>query len=169
MKTVKQEPEKPSAIHISSYDANARLIENKRPKREVKSRPAFLENFDEKPVKRKSKRFHCKKCRKNKSFSTIKQLERHVQSHHENKDAIICEICSAKLKSEVYYKRHVATRHPDTPKSYVCDFDGKAFAAKDYLRIHMDRHRVHQILTCKTCYKSYISKHTFRRHLKMVK
>lgn len=150
--------------------------ENRRfPKREIKTKKILLDedqmSVNTSPSKRKSKRFHCLKCRKGKSFTTQKQLDRHVQTVHNKKNqcSLICEICSAALRSEVYLKRHMDTRHPENPKTYVCDFDGRTFAAKDYIRIHMDRHRLHQILTCTICQKSYISKHTFRRHLKMVR
>lgn len=120
--------------------------------------------------KRKSKRFQCSACKTNKPFTTQKQLNRHIQRFHIKKEEeIICEICSQKLMSEKYFKRHLTTRHPERPKAFICDFEGRSFASKDYIRIHMDRHRKHQILTCTICQKSYISKHTFRRHLKMVK
>lgn len=142
---------------------------NLRPRRQTSKIAVSVDHIDNKPYKRKKKRFRCVKCRKVKLFSTQKQLDRHEITHSKKSlNVIICEICSAQLKSEVYYKRHLAARHPDEPKIYICDHDGRSFAAKDYLRIHMDRHRVHQILTCHTCTKSYISKHTFRRHLKMV-
>lgn len=149
--------------------------DNRRSRRETKSKIILS---DEELIntnlvsKRKAKRFRCIKCRKEKSFTTQKQLDRHIQTVHNKKIQqcnLICEICSSSLRSEVYLKRHMDTRHPDNPRTFVCDFDGRTFAAKDYIRIHMDRHRLHQILTCTICQKSYISKHTFRRHLKMVR
>lgn len=152
-------------------------MENRRSRRETKSRVILsddeqisgINTFS--PSRKKFKRFRCQKCRKDKSFTTQKQLDRHVDAVHNKKiqSSLICEICSASLRSEVYLKRHMDTRHPENPKTYVCDFDGRTFTAKDYIRIHMDRHRLHQVLTCTICQKSYISKHTFRRHLKMVR
>jgi Zinc-finger of C2H2 type/Zinc finger, C2H2 type len=145
--------------------------ENRRPRREIKRKYKIsAQDVSESPVKKKQKRFRCTKCTKERRFSTQKQLNRHLQQVHMRKStqSIICEICSATLKSEVYYQRHKASRHPETPKIYICDFDGCTFTAKDYIRIHMERHKVHQVLTCTICQKSYISKHTFRRHLKMV-
>ena len=81
---------------------------------------------------------------------------------------IKCEICSTMLKSAAYFKRHMQTRHPKIVKVFICDNCGKSFDHKDYLRTHIDRHRRHQILICTLCQKSYISKATFRRHLKTV-
>lgn len=129
------------------------------------------DDIKESPTKRKIKRFRCGKCRKEKSFTTLKQLNRHLLSAHckKNPEVIICEICSALVTSEGYYKRHLKTKHPSVPKTFICDYDGRTFTSKDYLRTHIDRHRKHQILTCKTCMKTYVSRFTFRRHLKMVK
>lgn len=150
------------------------IIESSRPRRS--NRPTFsklilsAEDLNIKNPKRKSKRFPCPTCKTLRSFTTHKQLCRHIQIVHKKiQPEIICEICSQKLRSETYFKRHMATKHSATPRIYVCDFDGRAFTAKDYIRIHMDRHRQYQILTCTICQKSYGSRHTFRRHLKMVR
>lgn len=162
----------PASIEDALKDPGNPRNLNSRPKRNSSFKLQITaDHVDKRTYKRKAKRFRCLKCRKVKLFTTQKQLERHEKVSHSRKslDVVICEICSAQLKSEAYYKRHLAARHPDEPKIFICDHDGKSFVAKDYLRIHMDRHRVHQILTCKICTKSYISKHTFRRHLKMVR
>lgn len=148
--------------------------EYRRPKREIISKLNRLTAEDieeEKQIKTKIKKFSCWKCKTNKSFLTQKQLDRHIQSAHKKKEEkkISCDICSKKLKSEIYLKRHKATRHRETPRVFICDYDGKSFTAKDYIRIHMDRHRLHQILSCSVCQRRYISKHTFRRHLKSVR
>lgn len=120
---------------------------SRRPKREKSSKLSTITTADvaEPKPKRKSKKFQCTRCRKRKCFSTQKQLDQHVSMVHTQKMRanIVCEICSARLKSETYLKNHIMKKHPKTPKSFVCDFDGKTFAAKDYIRIHMDRHRVH--------------------------
>lgn len=145
-----------------------------RPKREIVSKLNIkLEDFKEEKHLKKSKtrRFRCLKCRKDKYFTTQKRLDRHLHVAHEEKSEqkLKCEICSKLLKSQVYLKRHMTTRHPEKPKVFICDYDGIIFAAKDYLRIHMDRHKLHQVLTCSICQKSFVSRHTFRRHLKMVR
>lgn len=116
--------------------------------------------------KHKRKRLECLECNPRKTFATKKQLQSHVEKAHKTVNlevGIICQICFKSLRSENYYKRHLATRHPETPKIFICDFDGQSFRSKDYIRIHMDRHRQHQILTCATCQKSYVSRHTFMR------
>lgn len=121
--------------------------EGRRPKREKSSKLSTITIADvaEPKPKRKSKKFQCTRCRKRKCFSTQKQLDQHIAMVHTQKilSNITCNICSALLKSETYLKNHILKKHPKTPKSFVCDFDGKSFAAKDYIRIHMDRHRVH--------------------------
>lgn len=118
---------------------------------------------------RKKSKLVCLLCPKEKTFASKTLLNSHFRKVHRESKIIICEICSAKLKSEAYYKRHMETRHPKIQKIFFCDYCGKSFKHKDYLRIHMDRHRIHQILTCTVCQKSYTSRHTFRRHLKMVR
>lgn len=171
-----KEEESCSVIIFKQLDSeSSHEIECIRPKRERKQKLDFkfeasTYEFEKKTISRKKKRFSCLKCSNHKTFLSRKQLNKHNKNVHINKseENIICEICSASLCSEAYYNRHVKTKHPTTPKLFICDYDGKDFAHKDYLRIHMDRHRVHQILTCKICTKSYISRHTFRRHLKMV-
>ncbi|KAG5673976.1 hypothetical protein PVAND_003972 [Polypedilum vanderplanki] len=77
---------------------------------------------------------------------------------------IVCEICKAVLKSQSYYQRHKKTRHPAKPLQYICDYDGKIFTAKSYLRIHMQRH-IEEILICNVCCRAYNSKISFRSHL----
>ena len=144
---------------------NCTINSNDRPRRsKIPTSKAILSAVDlnHEQSKCKNKRFKCKTCKKIKFFSTHRQLQRHVQKSHKIQEDIICEICSQKLRSKKYFKRHMLTRHPAVSKRYICDFDGQVFAAKDYIRIHMDRHRQHQIHTCKICQKSYISKHTFR-------
>jgi transcription elongation factor Elf1 len=79
-----------------------------------------------------------------------------------------CNLCDASLYSEKFLMRHMITRHPKTPKILICDFDGKQFRNKDNLKFHMERHRSTELLTCEICQKSYISKMTFKRHLKTV-
>lgn len=123
-----------------------------------------------KTTKRKAKRFHCKDCKQTKSFTSSNKLNRHLSAVHKNKEhqTNVCEICSASLTSASYLRRHMLAKHPARPRMFICDYDGKEFVLKDYLRVHMDRHRKHQILTCTVCQKSFISKHTFRKHLMMV-
>lgn len=165
MQTQNEETQEiPSVLFIGEPQVEQ---EYRRPKR---SKINFETFFEKKSTKTKVKIFRCPKCRKIKSFSTQKHLDRHIRTVHGKKAAnnIECDICSKFLKSENYLKRHMTTKHPDNPKMFICDFDGRSFAAKDYIRIHMDRHRLHQTFTCHICMKSYISKHTFRRHLKMV-
>ncbi|CRL07690.1 CLUMA_CG020647, isoform A [Clunio marinus] len=158
-------------IKESASDVSDIQKHSLRPQRERKQKINLINDIvDQTICKRKIKRYHCIKCHRRKSFTSQTQLDRHIANTHSKKinhGVIICEICSAVLKSEAFYKRHLITKHPQTPKIYICDYDGKQFNAKDYLRIHMDRHRKNQILTCDICTKSYISLHTFRRHLKM--
>lgn len=35
-----------------------------------------------------------------------------------------CDVCQIVLKSEVYYKRHMDSKHPLKPQIYKCDYDG---------------------------------------------
>lgn len=144
-----------------------------RPKRESRRKEIFDGDDDDQQEKqkRKKKRFHCTLCTSKTFFASQKRLRNHMAKVHEKKSnpGIVCEICSSVLKSELYFKRHMTARHPATPKVYICDFDGRTYNTKDYIRIHMDRHRRYQILTCETCQKNYTSKHTFRKHLLIVR
>lgn len=140
-----------------------------RPRREKKVTQSVEACKEKKRKSRKLKSFYCSLCPRKKHFSSKKVYESHILEHDEKTEELVfmCEICSAVLRSEAYLKRHIETRHSKVQKIYSCDSCGKTFSHKDYLRIHIDRHRVHQILTCTVCQKSYSSKHTFRRHLKM--
>lgn len=145
-------------------------IIGKRPKRS--NTTGFKYSAEDITEFKKRKRLRCKLCRQHKGYLTQSLLDKHMKEAHGRQSQpteFICEYCSMSLKSEVYYKRHLLARHPKTPKTYICDFDGREFPAKDYIRIHMDRHRAHPILTCNVCQKSYLSLHTFRRHLKLVR
>lgn len=44
-----------------------------------------------------------------------------------SKKSFQCEICKTVLKSEYYLKKHKETRHPEMPRSYICDYDGISF------------------------------------------
>lgn len=135
----------------------------------VKAPPELDEDFPakSKPVQRR-KSFHCTQCKSGKAFSNQNRLDRHVERIHNSLKRVTCEICNVVLKSALFHKRHLMLKHPKTPRIYTCDYDGRTFELKDYLRIHLDRHRKHQMFTCEICQKVYISRHTFRRHLKMV-
>ncbi|CAG9809327.1 unnamed protein product [Chironomus riparius] len=94
------------------------------------------------------------------SKSTLKMNRKKGKS----KISLKCEICKTILKSEYYFKKHKERRHPEIPRNYICDYDGKHFANKNYLRIHMERHQ-QEILTCNICMKAYNSKIILKRHL----
>lgn len=119
-------------------------------------------------TRKKSKRFQCTQCKHRKAFMTQKRLDRHVATIHNSTKRVTCEVCNVVLKSALFHKRHMLARHPETPRLYTCDYDGRTFELKDYLRVHLDRHRKHQMYTCEICQRAYVSRHTFRRHLKMV-
>lgn len=84
-----------------------------------------------------------------------------------NGKGVKCKQCNKTLATNAYLARHIKTRHPKEKLEFICDFDGKKFSNKEYLKIHLERHS-NSILTCSVCMKSYLSKHTFRRHLKGV-
>jgi hypothetical protein len=164
-----------SSLHVSQLENKSSEDEDStRPKRETKVK--FKDSEDDQVEKKKArrrkktKRFHCTKCTTKMVFTTQRKLDNHLLNLHSviPSSSIVCEICSSVLKSELFYKRHMRSKHPKDPKLYICDFDGRTFTTKDYIRVHMDRHQRHQILTCLTCQKSYVSRHTFRRHLKIV-
>lgn len=117
--------------------------------------------------KKKTKKIRCTKCKKYKTFDTKKQLDEHVlKDHTRTRDAIICEFCCAVLKSDNYYKRHLATRHRQ--REYTCDHCAKVFSAKEYLINHIERHKQTTQLQCAICLTNYLTIQTYRRHLKSV-
>lgn len=119
-------------------------------------------------TRKRSKRFNCAQCKHGKAFINQKRLDRHVATIHNSSKRVTCQVCNVELKSALFHKRHILAKHPETPRLYTCDYDGRSFELKDYLRVHLDRHRKHQMYTCEICQKAYVSRHTFRRHLKMV-
>jgi KRAB domain-containing zinc finger protein len=80
--------------------------------------------------------YKCNLCEK--SFYTRKHLRTHIQTVHIDKPGQFeCEICHAKIKSRVAFKKH--KRRHDIGPEYTCDKCGKRYCHADSLRNHLQK------------------------------
>lgn len=57
-------------------------------------------------------------------MKTTKDTQKHEGKTGKSKKNLQCEICKSILKSEYYLKKHNESRHPDHPRTFICDYDG---------------------------------------------
>lgn len=80
--------------------------------------------------------FICKFC--NMEFPSRWSLHTHLKSHTEVYDKYKCGICGKGYSSPAGVKRHEETAHGAT--TFACQYCGKPFPCKDYLRYHVKNH-----------------------------
>ncbi|CAL8142549.1 unnamed protein product [Orchesella dallaii] len=80
--------------------------------------------------------FICKFC--NKEFSMRYHLHSHLKTHTEVYEKYKCGICGKGYSSVSGVKRHEESAHQSA--SYSCQYCGKEFPCRDYVRYHVKNH-----------------------------
>lgn len=92
----------------------------------------------------------CAEC--DQTFATDKGLRKHVKLHA--KHAFDCAYCDKTFSRSVNLAKHCRTAHTNE-KPYLCSECGVRFVRKDYLIIHMRRHRGDKPFKCQYCGKGF--------------
>ena len=110
-------------------------------------------------VKNDFGRITCNHCQK--TFSTQRNMKKHVEMIHEN-GKLKCDICS-KLISSYYLKKHTDTFHFGINR-VICNHCNKTFTTKSDMKKHVKRFHMSEKVKCEICSKLiasyYLKKHT---------
>ena len=82
------------------------------------------------------KNFPCKLCEK--SFTTLGNLKRHINVHHEGHKDYSCDSCGKHFSQAATLKRHIHTIH-EGQKDYKCDSCDKLFFHAHQLKSHIQK------------------------------
>ncbi len=101
-------------------------------------------------------------------FETARELNRHKRDFHCKNSNIFCYLCGKGFTTKIRFEEHFQFNH-SSERPFVCEHPdcGKAFAAKNQLRLH--RINVHGEKTsaqCKICFKYYKTYESMKKHLK---
>lgn len=92
----------------------------------------------------------CAEC--DQTFASDKGLRKHVKLHA--KQPFDCAYCDKTFSRSVNLAKHCRTAHTNE-KPYLCSECGVRFVRKDYLIIHMRRHRGDKPFKCQYCGKGF--------------
>ena len=135
--------DKKSVVHEQRYKLNqsAKLVDarqNENPSYteiiKKNENPSYTEIIKIQPQKFK-KMQKCKKC--NKSFNSVKNLQKHKLIHAEVKP-YSCSYCTMKFRRKDLAEKHMNLKHKYTAKDF-CEICSKEVASKYYLKVHMLR------------------------------
>jgi len=97
-------------------------------------------------------------------------LSQHVKTAHDEggkgRRRVTCEVCGKVVTAE-YFTDHMKI-HREV-KDEVCHFCGKAFVAREALRMHLRVHTGEKPYACHVCGKAFNQKTPHTRHLQMHK
>ena len=113
------------------------------------------------------KRHHCLKC--DKSFYAKIYLDRHITIVHEGKIPYVCPHCGKGFKDPNGLKGHIATKHEENGKKFLCSLCPTTCLTKHLLKQHITV--VHEKLMqylCTQCGKYCITKGQLNAHVKKV-
>ncbi|XP_073966712.1 uncharacterized protein, partial [Choristoneura fumiferana] len=93
--------------------------------------------------------FKCDEC--GKTFLTKTSLICHIDRMHSTEKKFACSDCGQKFTSRTRRNYHARTAHKRAPARHICDYCGKAFAAKTILDCHINTHTGARPFACKLC------------------
>ena len=109
--------------------------------------------------------FLCKKC--NKLFSTKGNLQKHIDTIHENYRPFKCTFpnCTKQYGCESNLIIHERTHTGIKP--FVCNICQKSFNENGHLKTHLRIHSEIRAFKCSLCDKKYKSKEALKEHIKI--
>ena len=110
-------------------------------------------------------KYKCNHC--DKSYYTLRALERHARLHPAAQKQYMCEICGMSFDMMKTFQWHKEVKHIKKYK-VVCDVCSLECPNKASLRIHMRTHNGEKPYSCEHCGKNFAQHGTLRYHLKFV-
>ena len=105
----------------------------------------------------------CSEC--NKTFTSKAGLDKHFQ-HHTGQYSHFCSICRKGFNNTYNYKEHMRGHEG---KGYSCDYCGKMFQTKKYMKYHESEHTGVYRFTCEFCNKGFNVQSLFVKHTEVHK
>ncbi|XP_004525056.1 zinc finger protein 70 [Ceratitis capitata] len=102
-----------------------------------------------------------------KRFARSDHLKKHVLNLHHTKE-FKCDQCNSAFARSVDLTKHIETRHgsdPQAHKVHTCEYCGKKFTSKTYLRKHILMH-TDRVFACKFCDDTFKERKVLREHEK---
>lgn len=111
------------------------------------------------------KKFQCDVC--NKCFTTEKYRDTHVKAHNDTpkEKEVSCKACFQKFECKNDLQEH-EKQNIQCSKKYLCSECGQRFMKKNYLVVHMRRHRGEKPYKCRFCNKGFPRSTDVTRHEK---
>ena len=102
-----------------------------------KNKLELMEHIQEHQLKlEESKQIICQQC--NKSYSSLKNLKRHIEATHDENKTHMCKTCNKTFAKNQGLIDHLARHKGDTP--FICDNCNRSYVNLSKLRDHMKSH-----------------------------
>ncbi|XP_036339645.1 zinc finger protein 91-like [Rhagoletis pomonella] len=102
-----------------------------------------------------------------KRFARSDHLKKHVMNLHQAKE-FKCDHCNSAFARSAELTKHIETRHgsdPQAHKVHDCEYCGKKFTSRTYLRKHILMH-TDRVFACKFCEETFKERKALREHEK---
>lgn len=110
----------------------------------------------------------CPLCKK--TYTTAKDMRRHIREVHSKERSVKCNICGKSYKSERHVSQHKRRLHLGIKKvthfNFECFHCGSKFISRTHLADHMTSHTGIKNHVCNICQSSYTTSRGLRRHNK---
>ncbi|XP_018787365.1 PREDICTED: zinc finger protein 91-like [Bactrocera latifrons] len=107
----------------------------------------------------------CSYCPKR--FARSDHLKKHIINLHHTKE-FKCDQCNSAFARSVDLAKHIETRHGNDPQAHKihnCEYCGKKFTSRTYLRKHVLMH-TDRVFACKFCEDTFKERKALREHEK---
>ena len=130
------------------------IIESRKPK------PSFnqAQSMTKSKFCKEMKILQCSEC--NKTFTSKSGFDKHVQ-HHTGQYSFFCSICRKGFNNGYNFKEHMRGHEG---RGYPCEYCGKVFKSKKYMKYHESEHTGKYRLTCEYCNEGFNEQNRFIKH-----
>ena len=108
------------------------------------------------------KDFSCEIC--DRRFVSIYNLNTHQNVTHSSVRPFECEICGKSFKTRYALEKNHMPCHQENGQLFSCYLCPKSFKKKEYLNLHLKRHKNERTHFCETCDKGFFDNKTLREH-----
>ena len=113
----------------------------------------------------RQKNFRCELC--DKRFVKISNLNSHISITHNSNRPYKCGICQKTFKTRYAMEKVHMLLHDNRRPLLYCSLCPKSFRKKEYLNMHMKRHKNERTHFCDICKKGFYDNKTLREHYRV--